>query len=186
MIDITTLSWMSFFLIGLGLVLVWFLTVRTRLGKLIIESQTPWNSSQWTRVLVVLLVTCFILVNPLLHLLTFLIIAALYYVLVAQNFLSKNIMDLGSSNDGLNFLNLNAEKIKIVCRPSSEVNVLEQKRALEKCLFSFPLIAGKEPDILYENNEYQVELNLSSKKYASSLTSYIERAGFEVSKVNIK
>ena len=186
MIDITTLSWMSFFLICIGLTLVWFLTVRTSIGKFIIESQTPWNSTQWTPVLVVLLVTCFILVNPLLHLLTFMIIAALYYVIVAKSFLSKNIMDLGSSKDGLKFLNLNADKIKIICKPNIEATVLEQKRALEKCLFSFPLIAGKEPEILYENNEYQVELNLSSKKYTSSLTSYIESAGFEVSKVNIK
>jgi len=45
------------------------------------------------------------------------------------------------------------------------------------------MIVGDEPQIQYENDKFTVELNLISKKYTSSLVSYLSKAGFEVEKI---
>ncbi|WP_235297050.1 hypothetical protein [Portibacter marinus] len=183
MIEITTLSWKTFLIISGCLLILYLLSNRTRIGRLLVERETPFTGSQWTRILLVVLTTCFILVNPLFHLLTFAIFAILYYILVAKNFLSRNIMDLGSSKDGLAFLSITKDTITISCTPTTEISEREQKNALDKCLFSFPVIVGDEPKVQYEDKTFIVELNLSSKKYTSSLMSYISRAGFEVQKI---
>ena len=181
--NFTTLTWTTFLIIGGCIILLYMLSNRTRIGRLLIERETPWTPSQWTRILLIVLITCFILVNPVFHLLTFAIFAVLYYILISQNFLSRNIIDLGHTREGLGLLSLPKDTIKLVCTPVVEGTERTHNLSLSKCLFSYPMIVGDEPQIQYENDKFTVELNLISKKYTSSLVSYLSKAGFEVEKI---
>lgn len=96
------------------------------------------------------------------------------------------MIELGPNKEGMTFSNLNHDKIHLICSPNTEASVSEQKLALDKCLFSFPLITGNGPNVIYENEQYHVELSISSEKYTSSLISYISKAGFQVQKITKK
>ena len=183
MIEIKTMSWMTFLIIGLILGLLWLISNRTRIGRLLVERETPWTLDQWSRILLVILITALILVNPLFHLLTFGIFAILYYILVNKNFLSKNLMDLSGRKERINFLSPKKQMIKLVCKPTSDSSALDQKKAIDRCLFSFPLVTDNETLVLQEEDNFIVSLNITSEKYTASLIKYISNAGFSVQKI---
>ena len=107
---ITSFSWSFFLISALILAVIWIVTTRTRIGKIIIVQETPWTVSQWSRILLVILITLFILVDPLFHLITFGIFALLYYLFVNKNILETDIRNIGGKNDVLTstipFINL--------------------------------------------------------------------------------
>lgn len=185
----TTFSWYSFFIIIAILIFVWILSTRTRIGRKIITQETPWSIPQWSRLLLVLGITLFILVDPLFHLLTFGIFAILYYVFVNKNFLNTNIRNIGVSNEviggSLPFILSDEKKLELICIPQDSQNLIAQRKAIDKCLFSFPFIDNKAyPVVKYLDGQYHLSLNLSSEKFTASLVEYIKKAGFQVNLKN--
>lgn len=161
------------------------MTAKTRIGQRIINQETPWSVSQWSRLLLVLSITLFILVDPIFHLLTFAIFAILYYVFVNKNLLNTNIRKLGVKNDmlpgNLSFSSINEFSQEITCIPIEERSLYNESRAIDRCLFSFPYIENKAfPMVNYLNGEYHLKLNLTSEKFTSSLVDNLKKAGFEV------
>ena len=182
--NLSTISWTNFFIVAIILVLIWLLSTRTRLGKKIIIRETPWDISQWTRFLLAILITLFILIDPILHVLTIGIFGILYYVFVSKNLLFKNLRNINSGdriNSGLSFISGGKNSIKILCKNIKHKNLLETKSQLDKCLFSFPmLLDGSTPFVQQINDEFEIELSLVSKDYVSSFMDYIKNSGFEV------
>ena len=184
----TTFSWFTFIIIIAILVIVWLFTSKTRIGRKIIVQETPWTIPQWSRLLLVLAITLFILVDPIFHLLTFAIFAILYYVFVNKNFLNTNIRNIGVNSEVMGgtipFMMADEKQLELICIPDKAQNLIAERKALDKCLFSFPFIDDKTyPKVKYLGGEYHLALNLSSEKFTSSLIEYIKKSGFQV---NIK
>lgn len=182
---ITSFSWFFFLIAAIILAVIWIVTTRTRIGKIIIVQETPWSVSQWSRILLVILITLFILVDPLFHLMTFGIFAVLYYLFVNKNILDTDIRNLGGKTDVLTsaipFISTKVDKLELICTSNDHQNLLAEKTALNKCLFSFLQIDDHiYPKVNYIDGEYHLTLNLSSEKYASSVIDYIRKAGFQV------
>ncbi len=186
MLNLTTLSWKWFFILGLILVIIWIISTKMRIGRTIVTQETPWTLPQWSRLLLVIGITLFILVDPIFHLSTVAIFAILYYVFVNKNFLNTNIRKLGIRNDSLSgtlpFISGESSKVDLLCKSTTHENMVKERKALDRCLFSFPQINDlNRPEVKYLDGEYHVTLSLSSSKYMSSLMEYIRKAGFEVS-----
>ena len=182
---ITSFSWSFFLISALILAVIWIVTTRTRIGKIIIVQETPWTVSQWSRILLVILITLFILVDPLFHLITFGIFALLYYLFVNKNILETDIRNIGGKNDVLTstipFISTKVDKLELICISENHPNLVAEKTALNKCLFSFLQIDDHiYPKVKYIDGAYHVTLNLSSEKYTSSMIDYIRKAGFQV------
>lgn len=183
---LTTFSWLTFFVL-LGIIaIIWVFTTKTKVGRLIIENETPWNQAQWTRLLLVVIITLFILVDPIFHLTTFGIFISLYYIIVNKNFLNTNIRKIRVKNEGvksgLAFIVPQKKILSLTCVPSESQDLISERNMLNKCLFSFPYIDDDtSPIVQYLNGSYNLELYLSSEKYTSSLIGFIEKAGFQVS-----
>lgn len=191
MIELTTISWWTL-LLGIGfLFLIWLLTTRTRYGRLIINRETPWNTRQWTTILIIIAITMFILVNPVFHLMTTGIFAILYYIFVSKNALGRNLNYLGKSTEslrsGLDFTSTRNGSVRITCKGKDFSNKIEERRTLDKCLFSFlGAVKTPIPKVDYIDGEYHIQGDFLSKKYYSSLIQYIQNSGFEIEIKNIK
>jgi len=179
-----TLSWTTFFWSCLVLALIWLLSTKTTIGKNIVLRETRWQMTQWSRLLLVLVVTLFILVNPLLHLLAVAVLGVLYYVLVADSNTKSKLIDFGDSRkpSGLPLgigSTTTTEQI-LVCTATDMASLLKEKQTLDKCLFSFPYIKDNPyPSIQYLDGKYNLTLRLTSDKYLASLVQYLRHAGFE-------
>jgi hypothetical protein len=188
--DITTISWFTFLISTLVLLFLWWLSTKTRIGRKVIIQETPWNESQWTRFLLVILITLFILVNPIFHLLTFGIFFALYYTFVSRNFLSRNFRKIGSGEKisaNLPFIGTTEDKVVLGCKYTKSDSILESKKAMDKCLFSFPMIDSQNtPIIKYNEEEIELELYATPNSYLASFINYIKKSGFTVQNKNKK
>jgi len=179
-----TLSWTTFFWSCLVLSLTWIVTTKTTIGKNIILRETRWTLRQWSRLLLVILVTLFILVNPILHLLAVAVLGALYYVLVADSSTKSKLIDFGEGRKtaglSMGIGTAAASEHLLVCRAADMSSILEEKQTLDKCLFSFPYIKDNPyPSIQYLDGRYHLTLRLTSDKYLASLMEYLRHAGFE-------
>lgn len=184
MLEHTTISWLTFFAGALVLLLVWFLTTRTRIGKIIIDEETPWSVDQWRRLLLVLLITLFILVNPLFHLMTAAIIGILYYFFVHQNFLRRNIRSISLNGDSSSRSN-QLKSLSLICEGNTFTDLNEEKKALNRCLFSFPHISHEaKPRVNYQDNYHALKVDLYHEKYKASFINYLQKEGFTVKNKN--
>lgn len=177
------LSWTLFFFLTAILAVVWFLTTQTLVGRQIIANRTNWSQRQWSRFLIVLLATVFIMVNPIYHLLATAVGITLYYILVDNRSMGemlagiKNINTNSSTrNDGIK-PNLSQT---LLCQGKNHASMSEERLALERSLFSFPYINSR-PTINYEDSKYTIQVSLTDGKYLASLQQYISEAGFHVS-----
>ncbi len=182
---ITTISWTMFLILLLLLFVIWLLTTRTKIGKAIIIKETHWNIPQWSRLLMVMAFTFFILINPIVHLLAFAIFFVLYFFIVPNPLFKNRFREQFGFNESLNvsnpFISPNNKNIQLVCKSTSPTNLITERKALDKCLFSFPQINNfLKPEVSQIDEEYHLTLRLSSDEYLSSLMSYIRKSGFEV------
>jgi len=184
-----SISWVTF-LIGILMVwMVWIFSTRTRVGQALIIDRTPWTLPQWYRVLIVVGVTLFILVNPVFHLLGAGVMFGLYYVLVVKGFIPfQNISSwenkgreaavAGSDTVGVKLLTL-------TCQGKNHGNLISEKKMLDRCLYSFPFIVDSaKTEVQYLDGKYFVSVQLSSAVYTSSLVDYLVKSGFEILQKN--
>lgn len=185
MLELTKISWFTFLIISLIIVLIWILTTRNRIGRMIIERETPWNTIQWSRILLAILITSFLLVNPIFHLSTAIIFGALYYLFVIQGFMQRNMIALNRGNDSkrsIKFSSDNKELHCLICTPEETQQINKARIALEKCLFSFNQVEDDlPPKIHFENGQFSVQLKIN-ENYLASLSDYISKEGFQVTK----
>ncbi len=186
MLELTKISWFTFLVIFLIIALIWILTTRNRIGRMIIERETPWTTIQWSRILLAVLITCFILVNPIFHLSTAIIFGALYYLFVIQGFLQRNMISLNRGSDSkrsIKFAQDHKEMISLICTPEDNNQINKSRLALEKCLFSFNQVEDDFPPVIhFENGQFTVQLKIN-EYYFASLSDYISAEGFQVSKL---
>jgi hypothetical protein len=86
------------------------------------------------------------------------------------------------SNRSIKFSTDNKEFTYLICTPSETQPINKARVALEKCLFSFNQVEdGLPPIIHFENGQFSVQLKIN-ENYLASLSDYISKAGFQVTK----
>jgi len=183
-----TLTWSTFTWAGAILFILWLLTTKTQIGRNIVTRETPWSISKWSKLILVIAISLFILVNPIYHLIGVTIFGSLYYFLVSEGTIKSSLIkgSNSKSNKGLN-LNLNTSKsghYSLLCIERKSGNMIESRFMLERCLFSFPYLKDNPyPAIQYLDDQYQIDLDLTSSKYLASLMDYLRQAGFKTKSV---
>ena len=164
--------------------LVWLFTTKTNIGSNIVAAETRWSQTQWVRVLLVIVISMFILVNPLFHLLAVAVIGGLYYLLVSEKEFGKNVFgfnERGPTTSSTSTISASKSTVILTCKALDDTNTLDSKEKLQRCLFSFPYIKEQpNPVIQYVEGNYEVDLSISDITYKTSLMEYICQSGFEV------
>lgn len=186
MAGMTSISWNTFFIGFIIIFLIWAFTTRTSLGQKIISYETPWSSSQWSKILLIFIATLFILVNPILHLVTGAIICALYYLFILNSDTKVLEIDTGIEKVDITSTSfpIQSSLLTITCNSSKYESLHTEKKALDKCLFSFLYIdSHTKPRMSYIHGEHKITVKISAEKYTSSLADYITKAGFEIKNI---
>lgn len=177
-----TISWTTFLWTCVITSLVYLISARTKIGVNFINTETKWTVRQWERVLLVVVMSMFILVNPVFHLLSVAIVGGLYYVLVHNKESNSNLFRLGETKHALsNSLSTsNKTQLFLECR-AKDLKIVQSKEKLQRCLFSFPYIKDNpNPNIHLVDDKYEVYLELSNIEFTASLLEYLRHSGFEV------
>jgi hypothetical protein len=186
--QLSTISWPTFFIACAVLLLTWLWTSRTKQGRLLVEHNSPWTASQWKRVLIVLVLTLFILINPIFHLLAAGILVGLYYLFVGRNFMSLPTSTTAAKEDRSLFTGNKIESSAsfiLTCLRNDDSNQLDARQQLDRCLFSFPFIRPHTfPKIQYVDGIFEVEVDLDAAAHLDSLIHYIKASGFDIKQKN--
>jgi|GEM_PF-2254831 len=179
-----TISWFTFFVILIICFSLWLLTTRTQIGRNIINQETSWGLEKWSRLLLLIVVAVFILVNPIYHLIAVMVLGALYYVFLANN-QEKSFLNFANGKRGqkinIGIPNGNAYSQTLIIKGNDFDDLLQERTMLEQCLFSFPYIKDQPfPSINYIEDRFEVGLSLTDEQYLASLVTYIKQANFHI------
>jgi len=178
-----TLSWSTFFVSIIVLAVVWLLSTRTQIGRNMISRETDMTLDNWARLLLVIAIALFILVNPVLHLIEVVVIGGLYKLLIVDKILGSDFLPGGDSQlseTNTNVTANNSNPLSLVCEVSDEQSMLTSKSRLDQCLFSFPYVKDNPlPHTHYIDGRYHVSVKLTSDQYLASLLEYLRHSGFD-------
>ncbi len=184
--NFTTISWPLFILIVSGLIGIWMITTKTTIGKTLLTRELPWSVKKWSRFLLMLGITAFIMVHPVFHVMGLVILGVLYYLFVSDRSLSEQWYTRRAKTSGQGESAIHKTRNKgsvslVITDINKNRGLVLSRRALDKCIFSFPYISDKQdPRINYINDKYEVSVSLSSYTYIASFVDYIKQAGFEI------
>lgn len=172
------------FLIGVFLT-IWFLVQFVGRARRFVNYRLDLDRVMIQKMALFLAAFCFILINPLYHVIISAAAIVLYYFIVDKSGL-RSLNDFINKKSKPSYkstsveLSSNYSSIKLELKPKEELDATTIRKRLERCLFSFPFLDDDHKIELYKlSGSYHLNVPLVSNKYIASLISYLEKSGFE-------